>query len=315
MTLAIVFPGQGSQSVGMLQDIAQEFSEVKSVFAQASDILSYDLWKIVQEGPSSELDKTEITQPALLAASYAIWQILQKYTHLQPAFLAGHSLGEYTALVCSGALSFTDAIKAVEARGKFMQAAVRQGTGAMAAIIGLEDIKVEEVCIKASLQTNALVSPANFNSPGQIVIAGHAKGVEAAITLAKGQGAKLSVLLPVSVPSHCALMEPAAEQLREYLSTLTFQSLTIPVINNVEAIPYTDQTIQTGLVKQLSQPVKWVNTIEYLIKNNVTQIIECGPGKVLTNLSKRINKNLQLFSTQDVKNLNELIHKTKVSSV
>jgi len=299
MTQAIIFPGQGSQSVGMLTDIAKEFSEIPTVFTEASAILNYDLWELVVNGPASELDKTMRTQPILLTSSYAVWQILKKHASTQPQFLAGHSLGEYTALVCADALAFSDALKLVEARGKFMQEAVPLGVGAMAAIIGLEENKIAEICNEVTA-TNEIVSPANFNSLGQVVIAGHTQAVQRAINLAKERGAKLATLLPVSVPSHCELMRPAAERLEKMLTNITFNSLSIPVVGNVTAMPYQSvNEIKQGLIKQLYSPVQWVKTIQYFINQHITQIVECGPGKVLTGLNKRIDKNLQLFSTDD----------------
>jgi [acyl-carrier-protein] S-malonyltransferase len=221
--LAIVFPGQGSQFVGMLSDIADEFPEVQHVFEQASTVLGYDLWDLVQIGPSEELDKTVRTQPALLAASFAVWQIIQKKKNVTPALLAGHSLGEYTALVCAGALTFKDAIRLVAARGEYMQDAVPVGQGGLAAIVGLSDDDVKQLCDQCALEGEVL-SPANFNSPGQVVIAGHLPAVQRATVLAKEKGAKLAKLLPVSVSSHCVLMKPAAEKLSALLATLKIES-------------------------------------------------------------------------------------------
>lgn len=307
--LAIVFPGQGSQSVGMLMDIAGQYPEVEQIFAEASHVLGYDLWHLVTHGPAEELDKTMHTQPALLAASYAIWQILYAKHQLKPAALAGHSLGEYTALVCAQALQFTDAIKLVAARGKYMQEAVAPGEGAMAAIVGLSDEAVTAICQQIATSSEDVLSPANFNSIGQVVVAGHKALVERAIILAKEQGAKLAMLIPVSVPSHCQLMLPAANRLAELLETITFKSPSIPVINNVNVEYYIDATsIRNGLVKQLYRPVRWVNIIQHFLGANITQIIECGPGKVLTGLNKRIDKSLQLMTTADMANLNLVLN-------
>jgi len=301
--LAIVFPGQGSQFVGMLSDISHQFSEVKQTFDEASAVLGYDLWKLSEQGPAAELDKTIHTQPALLCAGYSIWRILQSQNPLSPAMLAGHSLGEYTALLCAGAITFADAVKLVAARGKFMQEAVSQGTGAMAAIIGLDEDTVNTVCDQAR-QDNEILSPANFNSVGQIVIAGHTASVERAIVVAKEKGAKIATLIPVSVPSHCELMRPAAVRLEKLLADISFQLPQIPVINNVDVKPYaTVDAIRSGLVRQLYCPVQWVLTIQYFIQSGVTQIIECGPGKVLTGLNKRIDKNLQLMTITDLTSL------------
>lgn len=298
--LAIVFPGQGSQTVGMLSDIAMQYPEVQQTFAEASEALAYDLWQMVQAGPASELDKTLHTQPALLTASYAIWRILQSQQTTMPAMLAGHSLGEYTALVCAGALPFATAVKLVAARGQFMQEAVAPGVGAMAAIIGLDDADVLAICEQA--KEGEVLTPANFNSVGQIVVAGHKAAVDRAILLAKEKGAKMAILLPVSVPSHCPLMAPAAERLAALLQTMTFTTPSIPVINNVDVAAYKSD-IREGLVKQLVSPVRWVDTIHAFQKAGITQILECGPGKVLTGLNKRIDKQLQLATTHDATSL------------
>jgi [acyl-carrier-protein] S-malonyltransferase len=304
---AIIFPGQGSQSVGMLADIAAQFGEVKKTFDEASAALGYDLWSLVQNGPAEELDKTEHTQPALLAASYAIWQILQSRTSIRPVILAGHSLGEYTALVCAQTLAFADAVKLVAARGQYMQEAVAPGVGAMAALIGLDEATVAAICREAA-QTNAVLSPANFNSVGQIVVAGHKVAVERAIVLAKEQGAKLAVMIPVSVPSHCALMKPAAERLAALLKTIALQAPIFPILNNVDVARYeTAASISDGLTRQLYLPVRWVETIQQFEKNGVTHVIECGPGKVLTGLNKRISKNLNYLTTADAASIDSLL--------
>lgn len=314
--LAIVFPGQGSQSVGMLADIATQFREVQTTFVEASDALGYDLWDLVQQGPAEKLDQTAHTQPALLAASYAIWRIFEAHQFTTPAMLAGHSLGEYTALVCANALSFTDAIKLVAARGQYMQEAVAPGVGAMAALVGLDELTVNTICQQAVQSADEVLSPANFNSIGQIVVAGHKAAVERAIGLAKEQGAKLAMLIPVSVPSHCQLMQPAAKRLAELLTTITIQIPHLPVINNVDVKPYENvEAIRAGLVKQLYMPVRWVETIQYAVTAGVTQIIECGPGKVLTGLNKRIDKNLQLMTTCDAANLAAILSNLRGSNV
>ncbi len=307
--LGIVFPGQGSQSIGMLADIATQYPEIKTAFAEASDVLHYDMWQLVQEGPAEQLDKTMYTQPALLTASYAIWRILQTRLEMTPAFIAGHSLGEYTALVCADALTFSDAVKLVAARGEYMQDAVAPGVGAMAAIIGLDDIKVKDICNEARLSGEVL-SPANFNSIGQVVVAGHKASVERAIGIAKEQGARMAMLIPVSVPSHCALMLPAAERLAVLLSKMTIKKPTLSVINNVDIIQYdTEGSIRDGLTKQLSMPVRWVETVQFFTRQGITQIIECGPGKVLTGLNKRIDKSLQLISTSDLAGLGTVLNR------
>lgn len=306
--LSIVFPGQGSQSVGMLSDIAAQYGEVKATFNQASQVLGYDLWQLVSKGEVSELDKTEHTQPALLAASYSIFQIIKARLDLKPCFLAGHSLGEYTALVCANALDFADAIKLVAARGKFMQEAAPNGLGAMAAIIGLEDEAVVDICKTATQSEDEILTPANFNCVGQVVIAGHKEVVERAIQLARKAGAKLAILIPVSVPSHCFLMQPAARRLAALLETIAIKAPGIPVINNVDVVAYQDaEHIKQGLVKQLYHPVRWVETIQFFSQSNISSILECGPGKVLSGLNKRINKQLHLLNTSDINQLESII--------
>lgn len=304
-TLGIVFPGQGSQSVGMLKDIASEFPVVQATFDEASAVLGYDLGQLILQGPAEELDKTVHTQPALLAASYAIWRILNDKKNQQPALLAGHSLGEYTALVCANALSFADAIKLVAARGQYMQEAVPAGQGALAAIVGLPDAAVDEICQKARLNDEVL-SPVNFNCPGQVVIGGHIAAVNRAVVLAKESGARLAKLLPVSVPSHCILMKPAAERLAVLLQQTTINTPAIPVINNADVKIYASaEAIRDGLTRQLFMPVRWLETIQAFTQAGITHIIECGPGKVLSGLNKRIDSNLQLTSTADLQNLLE----------
>jgi len=305
---AIVFPGQGSQSVGMLNELIPFYPSIKNIFDQASQVLNYDLWKIVSQGPAQQLDQTAITQPALLAASYALWQLAtQSKSALQPSYLAGHSLGEYTALVCAEALTFEDAIKLVAARGEYMQAAVLPGVGLMAAIIGLDDDVVLNLCTETEAQTNEIVTPANYNSTGQVVVAGHRGAVEQAMTLAKAAGAKLVIALPVSVPSHCPLMQEAANRLEELLQQITFNQPTIPVINNVDVKPYQNANdIRDGLVRQLYCPVRWVETVKWMRQHGVTTFIECGPGKVLTSLIKRIDKSLQLINLSDFKTLKQM---------
>ncbi|HSW69322.1 MAG TPA: ACP S-malonyltransferase [Gammaproteobacteria bacterium] len=303
---SLVFPGQGSQSLGMLADISEEFSEVKATFREASEILGYDLWKLTQEGPAEELDKTTHTQPALLTASYAIWRILKTEKNIQPKILAGHSLGEYTALVCAGALKFTDAVKLVAARGHYMQEAVPAGKGALAAIVGLDDDAIQKICEEAALKE--VLAPANFNSPGQVVIAGHIAAVLRAIDLAKEKGAKLAKQLSVSVPSHCVLMKPAAEKLGALLERMDIKPPVLPVINNVDVTIYdSSDNIKKGLTRQLFMPVRWVEIIQNFKNQGITQIIECGPGKVLSGLNKRIVSDMQLANTNDLANLQNLL--------
>ncbi|MDR3478782.1 MAG: ACP S-malonyltransferase [Gammaproteobacteria bacterium] len=306
-SLAFVFPGQGSQFVGMLADIAREFPEVEATFSEASKVLGYDLWNLVQNGPAEALDQTVQTQPALLAASYAIWRILKTKKNIAPALLAGHSLGEYTALVCANAISFKDAIALVAARGQYMQEAVPVGVSGLGAIVGLDDATVQALCDQ-SRQADEVLSPANFNSPGQVVIAGHIKAVERALVLAKESGARLAKLLPVSVSSHCELMKPAAEKLAALLATIAIQTPTIPVVSNVDVTMYADAAaIRDGLVRQLYMPVRWVETIQLFAQKGITHIVECGPGKVLSGLNKRIVTDRQLTSTADIASLQTLL--------
>ncbi|MFW5426401.1 MAG: ACP S-malonyltransferase [Methylophagaceae bacterium] len=291
MSLAFVFPGQGSQSVGMLSDLTSKFPQVHSTFSEASDALGYDLWALVLDGPVESLNETHRTQPAMLAAGIAVWRSWQSISDIQPSFLAGHSLGEYTALVAAGALDFSDAIKLVEQRGQFMQQAVPAGEGAMAAILGLEDDAVRAICLEAS--EKGVAEAVNFNSPGQVVIAGAAQAINVAIDLAKEKGAKRALLLPVSVPSHCALMQPAAEQLAAALEKLTIQSPSIPVIHNVSvATASREADIKQLLAQQLHNPVRWVETVQYLASQGVDTLVESGPGKVLAGLTKRIDKSI-----------------------
>lgn len=295
--IGFVFPGQGSQTIGMLADIAKDYSEVKTTFDEASTVLGYDLWQLVQEGPADMLDRTMYTQPALLAASYAIFRILKVHSAIQPVMLAGHSLGEYTALVCAESLSFNDAITLVAARGEYMQEAVPLGEGALAAIIGLDDHIVREICEQSVLNHDVL-TPANYNSTGQVVIAGTKAAVLRAIVLAKEKGARLAKCLPVSVPSHCELMKPASQKLGALLKTLSIKQPVIPVINNVDVEFYqTPDAIRDGLVRQLYHPVRWVEIIKKFAAMDIKTIIECGPGKVLTGLIKRIAPEVELAQT------------------
>jgi len=283
----MVFPGQGSQTVGMLADLATQFPIVEQTFAEASDALGYDLWKLVQEGPAEELNKTWQTQPALLAASVAIYRVWQQQNGAQPAMMAGHSLGEYSALVCAGVLDFKQAIRLVELRGKLMQEAVPAGTGAMSAIIGLDNDAIAKACEESA--QGEVVSPVNFNSPGQVVIAGNKDAVERAGAACKAAGAKRALPLPVSVPSHCALMKPAAEKLAVALQEVTFNAPKFAVINNVDVKTETSpEAIRDALVRQLYSPVRWSESVEFMAGEGVEHLLEVGPGKVLTGLTKRI---------------------------
>jgi len=306
MSLAFVFPGQGSQSLAMLSELAVQFPEVQDTFSQASDALGYDLWDLVSNGPVEELNQTDKTQPAMLAAGIAVWLCWQKTSDITPDFFAGHSLGEYTALVAAGSLDFSDAIKLVSQRGQFMQQAVPAGKGAMAAVLGLDDDAVRSLCDEAA--TMGVVEAVNFNSPGQVVIAGSVDAVNKAIELAKEQGAKRALLLPVSVPSHCALMKPAAEKLTAALTSITVKSPQTPVIHNVSVTSTSDTSeIKSLLAQQLHSPVRWVETIQFLAEQGVDKIVECGPGKVLAGLTKRIDKSVVAYPVLDIATLEKAV--------
>jgi len=297
-TLGMVFPGQGSQSVGMLSGLADAYPQVADTFNEASDVLGYDLWALVKDGPAEDLNRTDRTQPAMLAAGVAVWRIWQARKGRMPAVMAGHSLGEYSALVCAGALNYTDAIGLVAERGRCMQDAVAAGSGAMAAILGLSDEAVAAVCTEAA--QGDVVTAVNFNSPGQVVIAGDAQAVQRAIALAKETGAKRAILLPVSVPSHCALMKPAAERFARQLQETAIAAPQLPVIQNVDVTAHeTPGDIRDALERQLYRPVQWVRTIEAMRQRGVERIIEAGPGKVLAGLCKRIDKSLTALPAHD----------------
>ncbi|WP_117233290.1 ACP S-malonyltransferase [Vibrio maerlii] len=299
---AIVFPGQGSQVVGMLADLGEQYDVVKQTFAEASEALGYDLWALVQNGPAEDLNQTFRTQPALLASSVAIWRVWQEQGLEQPANLAGHSLGEYSALVCAGVIDFKEAIKLVALRGQLMQEAVPAGVGAMYAIIGLADDAIAKACEEAA--QGEVVSPVNFNSPGQVVIAGNKDAVERAGALCKEAGAKRALPLPVSVPSHCALMKPAADKLALALENIEFNTPLLPVINNVDVIAETDPAkIKDALVRQLYSPVRWTEGVQLMSEQGVEKLLELGPGKVLTGLTKRIVKSLTAAAVNDVASL------------
>jgi len=297
--LAFVFPGQGSQTVAMLSDFADN-SIVQATFEEASKALGYDLWQVVAQGPAEKLNQTNITQPALLTASVALWRLWQSESDVNPSIMAGHSLGEYSALVCAGVISLCDAVVLVEKRGEFMQACVPAGVGAMAAVIGLDDESIITACENA--KEAQVVSAVNFNSPGQVVIAGHKEAVERAGDLCKTAGAKRVLPLPVSVPSHCALMTDAATKLKIELELITFNPPQIAVVNNVDvAEEVTGDAIKAALVKQLYSPVRWSETISLLANDGIEKVVEVGPGKVLQGLNKRINKSLKSvsFNTAD----------------
>ncbi|WP_313652305.1 ACP S-malonyltransferase [Pantoea sp.] len=305
---AFVFPGQGSQTVGMLTELAASYPLVEETFREASDALGYDLWQLVSQGPAEELNKTWQTQPALLAASVAIYRIWQQQGGEQPQLMAGHSLGEYSALVCAGVINFADAVKLVELRGKLMQEAVPEGTGAMQAIIGLDDAAIRKACEESA--QGQVVSPVNFNSPGQVVIAGNKEAVERAGAACKAAGAKRALPLPVSVPSHCALMKPAADKLAVALESITFNAPAVPVINNVDVKAETDAAaIRHALVRQLYSPVRWTESVEAMAAQGVTQLLEMGPGKVLTGLTKRIVDSLTAAAVNDTASLSAALGK------
>lgn len=296
--LCFVFPGQGSQSIGMLSDLAASYTQVRQTFEEASDALGVDLWRLSQHGPEETLNRTDNTQPAMLAAGIAVWRVWLAQGGKSPVVAAGHSLGEYSALVAAGRLSFADAIPLVSRRGRYMQQAVPEGAGAMAAVLGLPDDEVRAVCTAAA--ESDVVEPVNFNSPGQVVIAGSKAGVDRAIVLAKEQGAKRALLLPVSVPSHCSLMLPAAEQLARDLSEIAITDGHFPVLHNVNVAAATDiDELRDLLSRQLHNPVRWVDTILALATHDVALVIEAGPGKVLAGLGKRINKELPTLPITD----------------
>ncbi|MBM7073663.1 ACP S-malonyltransferase [Shewanella sp. 202IG2-18] len=295
---AFVFPGQGSQAVGMLADLAEQYPVVSETFSQATEALGYDLWNLVQDGPAEDLNQTDRTQPALLAASVAIWRAYAASGKELPQVVAGHSLGEYSALVCAGILDFVEAIKLVELRGQLMQQAVPAGTGAMYAVIGLADDAIAKACEESA--QGDVVSPVNYNSPGQVVIAGEKNAVERAAVACKEAGAKMTVALPVSVPSHCALMKPAADKLSEALETVKFNAPSIELINNVDVASPTDPAlIKDALVRQLYCPVRWSETVSKMADMGVESLYEFGPGKVLTGLTKRINKSITAKAVND----------------
>ncbi|WP_372741106.1 ACP S-malonyltransferase [Neptunomonas sp.] len=297
-SFAFVFPGQGSQQVGMLAELAAENPIIQNTFAEASAVLGYDLWELVQNGPEADLNQTDRTQPALLVAGVALWRLWLEKGGAKPAIMTGHSLGEYTALVCSGAIKFSDAVTLVRLRGEYMQQAVPAGTGAMAAILGLADDAILASCQLA--QQGQVVSPVNYNCPGQVVIAGEKEAVERAIVACKEAGAKRAIPLPVSVPSHCSLMKPAAEKLADVLANITIVMPEIPVIQNVSASqPENEEQLISNLLAQLYSPVLWTDSVQAMVAQGVEATIECGPGKVLSGLNKKIHKPLVLKAIND----------------
>ena len=306
MNHAYLFPGQGSQSVGMLAELAGEYPEVKQTFEQGSEVLQQDLWALVSAGPEEGLNRTENTQPIMLCASVAVWRIWAKQFSRPAEFVAGHSFGEYTALVCAGVLDFESAVPLARFRGEVMQEAVPVGQGAMAAVLGLDNDKLAEVCLNAS--QGEVVEAVNFNAPGQVVIAGDSAAVTRAIDAAKEAGAKRAVILPLSVPSHSSLMQPAAAKLRDYLSDITFNSSNVSLIHNADVkVHASDQDIKDALYRQLFNPVRWVETIQNMVSQGTKIFIELGPGKVLTGLSKRIDKSVPCYGVYDIKSLEQAL--------
>ncbi|NVK43674.1 MAG: ACP S-malonyltransferase [Oceanospirillaceae bacterium] len=296
--LAFVFPGQGSQHLGMLAELAESHTIIQDTFAEASEALGFDLWNLVQQGPEEELNKTENTQPALLAAGVALWRLWQQQGGAAPAVMAGHSLGEYTALVCAGAIDFVDGVRLVQARGRYMQQAVPAGSGAMAAILGLDDDAIAKACEDAA--EGQVVSPVNFNCPGQVVIAGEKDAVARAVEACKAAGAKRAVPLPVSVPSHCALMRPAAEQLAQDLAQIEVRQPQTPVIQNVDAkVPASVEELKENLLAQLYSPVLWTSSVQAMLAQGVETTIECGPGKVLSGLNKKVQRSLNVAAINE----------------
>jgi [acyl-carrier-protein] S-malonyltransferase len=307
MNISVVFPGQGSQSIGMLADYAETWPQVEETFKQASDVLGYDCWDIVCNGPVEKLNKTEITQPVMLAADIAVMRVMAQQCMLTPFVFAGHSLGEYAALVAAESLDFEDAIKLVSKRGQLMQACVPEGEGAMAAIIGLTDEPIIKICAQISEETNSVVEAVNFNSPGQVVIAGATAAVNTAMERLKEEGAKRALPLPVSVPSHSSLMKPAADELAIFLKDVNISSPKIQVIHNADAKSHDDpDDIRDALTKQLYNPVRWTQTIQ-IISDGADMVVECGPGKVLGGLTRRINKEVSSASLDSMASMQKFL--------
>lgn len=295
---AVLFPGQGSQLVGMLAPMAERYAVIEATFSEASQVLGYDLWALAQNGPQEDMNLTEKTQPLLLASSVAIWRVMRDLGAPTPSFLAGHSLGEFSALVCAEVIGFAEAVDVVRQRGQFMQTAVPVGVGAMAAIIGLDDEKIREVC--AGLCSEEVVEAVNYNSPGQVVIAGHAAAVGQAIDLCKAAGAKRALPLPVSAPFHTSLMQPAGEKLAAVIQALDFSAPVIPIVHNVTAEPESEvDRIRAIMIEQIHSPVRWSECVAYIASRGVTSFMECGPGKVLSGLCRRIDKSLSVVALEN----------------
>ena len=306
-SLAFLFPGQGSQKVGMLADAYAAFASVRDTYTEAADALGYDVWQLIQEGEQEALNMTETTQPVLLTSSVALWRAWQEQGGAQPAVMAGHSLGEFSALVCAGALGFGDAVTLVRQRGAFMQTAVPVGEGAMAAIIGLDDDAINAICAETA-NIHGVVAAVNFNSPGQVVIAGHTGAVDTAIEALKEAGAKRAMPLPVSAPFHTELMKPAGEKLAEAIATIAITSPTIPVVHNVHAQTESDpERIRALLVEQIYSPVQWTRCVGAMVADGASNMVECGPGKVLSGLNRRIEKSLQSYSLEQPDDLKSAV--------
>ncbi|MXX95320.1 MAG: ACP S-malonyltransferase [Gammaproteobacteria bacterium] len=303
MRIAFVFPGQGSQSVSMLADYSRYGNSIKNRLSEADEILGFDLSKIVSEGPEDLLNQTEITQPAILAVSVGLYDLWQSFVSIQPVLMAGHSLGEFSALTCAGALEFTDAVSLVYDRGRLMQGAVPRGEGKMMAVLGLDDVIVENICAEAS----GIVTPANFNSPGQVVVAGEEQAVELVAERCKEKGARRVLPLDVSVPSHCPLMKGITEKFQERLYRIEIRTPTVPIVQNATAKPTTDpDVIRHNLVAQLSCPVRWHHCVMTMINIEISRVLECGPGKVLTGLMRRIDRATLASSLSDPKEFENL---------
>lgn len=299
-SIAFVFPGQGSQQVGMLAAAHQSYSVVRDTFEEASEALGYDIWAMIQNGPQEALNLTETTQPMLLTASVALWRAWLQETDISPSIMAGHSLGEFSALVCASALDFSDAVKLVRQRGQFMQQAVPVGEGAMAAIIGIDDTVIIRICQDVTAKGNGVVSAVNFNSPGQVVIAGHAGAVDMAIVALKEVGAKRAMPLPVSAPFHTELMKPAGECLAEAMDNIAISSPRIKVVHNVHAKSEANpERIRSLLIQQIYSPVQWTSCMQTMIDSGAQHIVECGPGKVLSGLARRIDKSLHCYTVEE----------------
>jgi [acyl-carrier-protein] S-malonyltransferase len=309
--LAFVFPGQGSQKIGMLADVAAKHALIQATFAESSEALGYDMWQLIQQGQQEEINLTEKTQPILLTASVALWRLWLQQGGAKPSLMAGHSLGEFTALVCAGSLDFADAVRLVRARGQFMQTAVPVGEGSMAAILGLDDDVINQICAEAA--QGECVQAVNYNSPGQVVIAGKVAAVDRAIEKLKAAGAKRAMPLPVSAPFHTDLMQPAGERLAEALADITIKVPEIAVVHNVHAQTESNpEKIRELLIQQIYSPVKWVDCVNTMVKAGVTTTVECGPGKVLSGLNKRIEKSLDCLAIEEEQALLDAVAATNV---